>query len=303
MSQTEFLVWITNNQLPFLNQIAQILTFMGNEEFYLLIIPLVYWCFSKTIGFRLLYIFIFSVYVNSFIKIHTAIARPVGVENIQSLFLESAEVGSHYPRDSFPSGHAQGSATLWGYLAYKVATPLFWIVAITLIFFISVTRLYTGLHWPIDIISGILIAIFILVLGIKIENKLVQLPKKIHWLLVVIVPLLLVVLFPQSDGYKYAGFLLGAGIAYLIEASFVQMNLNTAILKKLIAYIIGVAGIVILQVGINIILPEVHLSDFLRYGLVGVWGLLGAPWLFVKLGLFPSDRHIERKPSRPPVAG
>jgi membrane-associated phospholipid phosphatase len=302
MSQTDFLIWITNNQLPLLNKIAQVFTFMGNEEFYFLIIPLVYWCFSKTVGFRLLYLFVFSVYVNSFIKIHSAISRPVGIEGIKPLFLESAEVGSHYPHDSFPSGHAQGSATLWGYLAYKVATPLFWIMAITLIFFISVTRLYTGLHWPIDIISGILIAIVILVIGIKIEDKLVQLPREIHWFLIVVVPIVLVLLFPQTEGYKYAGFLLGAGIGYLVEIRFVQMNLNTSTLKKALAYIIGVTGIGILQVGAKIILPELPVSEFLRYGLMGAWGLLGAPWLFVKLRLYSSDQHIKRNQPRPPVS-
>ena len=28
---------------------------------------------------------------------------------------------------------------------------------------------------------------------------------------------------------------------------------------------------------------------FIRYGLTGLWGSLGAPWVFVKLGLAPSE--------------
>lgn len=188
--------------------------------------PLIYWCFSKTVGFRLLYIFVSSIYINSFLKINLAVSRPVGIEGIHSLFVGSAEVGSHYPHDSFPSGHAQGSTTLWGYLAYLIAKPMFWVLAVTLVFFISLSRLYTGLHWPLDVIAGILIAIVILVVGIKMEQKLKHFPRKVQWLLAIIVPILLVFLFPQPEGYKYSGFLLGSGIAYLIEGKYVRVNLE-----------------------------------------------------------------------------
>ncbi|MFC0558487.1 hypothetical protein [Halalkalibacter alkalisediminis] len=112
MNQAEFLRTITQYQHPLLDSIAVVLTFLGNEEFYFLLVPLVYWCFSKTAGFRLFYIFLLSVTVNAFLKITYAILRPIGVEGVQSIFISSAEVGSHYPYDSFPSGHAQGSTTL-----------------------------------------------------------------------------------------------------------------------------------------------------------------------------------------------
>jgi membrane-associated phospholipid phosphatase len=302
MTQTDFLIWITEHQHPLLDKLAYLLTFMGDAEFYLLILPLIYWCFSKTVGFRLLYLFIISIYINSLLKFTVSVSRPVGVDGVHSLFIESAEVGSHYPHDSFPSGHAQGSTTLWGYLAIIISKPAFWVLAVALIFLISLSRLYTGLHWPIDVVSGILIAIIILVAGTKIEEKLVHLPRKLQWLLAIIVPIFLVFLFPQPEGYKYSGFLLGAGIAYLMEGKYVQLNLKTAIWKKAFAYLIGMIGIVGLQVGLKWLLPSIAISDFIRYGGMAMWALLGAPWLFIKLGLYPTDRHIKTNQPRPPVS-
>jgi hypothetical protein len=216
--------------------------------------------------------------------------------------LDSTEVGSHYPHDSFPSGHAQGSATLWGYLAYLIAKPKFWVLAVILVFLISLSRLYTGLHWPIDVISGILIAIVILVVGIKIEEKLIHLSRSMQWLLAIIVPVLFVFLFPQSEGYKYSGFLLGAGIAYLIEGKYLRMNLETALWKKIVAYTIGMIGILALQTGLKLILPEVVISDFFRYGVMALWAILGAPWLFIKLGLYSTDHSIKTNQPRPPIS-
>ncbi|GGK16726.1 membrane protein [Caldalkalibacillus thermarum] len=289
MTQIDFLIWVTSWQNPFLNALAAVFTFMGNEEFYFLILPLVYWCMSKKTGFRLFYIFLVSVYVNALIKIYTGHPRPVGVEGIHSIFVSSAEVGSHYPYDSFPSGHAQGSTTLWGYLAYVLNKPWFWVVSVILIFCISFSRLYAGLHWPIDVAAGILIGIIVLVAGFRAAQTVSQLPVCLQWLLAAGFPLLLLVVFREPEGVKYAGFLLGAGAAYLVEQRYVQMNLRTAVWKKAIAFLIGMAGIITLQTGLKIIFPTYLLADFLRYTIMGIWGIGLAPWIFVKLGLYPSD--------------
>ncbi|MDQ0337909.1 membrane-associated phospholipid phosphatase [Caldalkalibacillus uzonensis] len=296
MTQIDFLIWVTSWQNPILNALAAVFTFMGDEEFYFLVLPFVYWCFSKAIGFRLAYIFLVSIYVNAFVKINTGLPRPVGVEGINSIFVSSAEVGSHYPYDSFPSGHAQGSTTLWGYLAYVVNKPWFWVVSVVLIFCISYTRLYAGLHWPLDVVAGILIGIIVLVVGIRISQAVSQVPSWLQWLLAFGFPLLLLVLFRESEGVKYSGFLFGAGVAYLLELRYVQMNLRTAVWKKAIAFLIGMDGIIALQTGLKIILPTYLMSDFLRYAVVGIWGIGLAPWVFVKVGLYPTDLDLGTPP-------
>ncbi|WP_216828604.1 phosphatase PAP2 family protein [Alkalihalobacterium elongatum] len=292
MNQTEILVTMTELQNPFLNFIALILTFLGNEEFYMIILPLVYWCISKTAGFRLFYIFLMSIYINAFFKIHFAVKRPIDIEGVNSIFLESAKVGSHYPYDSFPSGHAQGSATLFGYLAYMINKRAFWIFAITIVLLISTSRLYSGLHWPTDVMVGISLAVIILTVAIAIEKRISRLTTKIKWLLAIVFPIVLMIVFPEEEGIKYAGFLLGAGVGYLLEAETNRMVISKQIWRKAVAFVVGIVGLVAIQSGLKFVFPDAVLFDFIRYGLVGLWGLYIAPVVFVLLKLYQTERTL-----------
>ncbi|MCT8139232.1 phosphatase PAP2 family protein (plasmid) [Anaerobacillus sp. CMMVII] len=291
MSQLDILQWFTQLQHPVLTVFARVLTFLGNEEFYFLILPLVYWCISKTVGFRLFYIFILSMYVNSFLKIYFAVTRPIGAEGVNNLFVSSAEVGSHYPHDSFPSGHAQGSTTLWGFLAYQSRSSLFMIGSIVLILLVSISRLYTGLHWPTDIIAGIGLGIGIIIVSMFVEKFLSTIGIGVKWLLAIIVPILLLLIFPEEEGFKFAGILLGAGIGYLLEGKFVNMEINRSLLRKAGAFTIGIVGMFAIQVGLKEVFPEEYIFDFIRYGLIGLWGLFLAPIVFVKLRIYEQENN------------
>ncbi|SDZ02680.1 PAP2 superfamily protein [Evansella caseinilytica] len=284
--ETEIVRFFTGLQQPLLDQLAWVLTFMGNETFYFLVLPFVYWCVSKKFGIRLLYVLVLSVYIKSFLKMTFAITRPVGTEGINSLYVESAEVGTHFPHDSFPSGHAQGSATLWWYIAASVKKRSFWIFSIILVLLISFSRLYTGVHWPADIIGGMAIATVILLVARFIENIIDSLTEMVKFILAVIVPLMLVLIFPEPEGYRYGGFLLGGGIGYFIEKNKLDMVIPSSWVNRLAAYLVGIAGIFALQTGLKAVFPEAWLFDGLRYALIGLWGLWIAPWLFVKIRLY-----------------
>ena len=154
------------------------------------------------------------------------------------------------------------------------------------------SRLYTGLHWPMDVLVGILLAVIILVIAVRIQTKISELSPKIQWVLAILVPFFIVIVFTEEEGIKYAGFLLGAGIGYLLEAKQVRMIISQKVSKKIIAYCIGIIGLFALQVGLKMILPEHIIYDFIRYGLIGLWGLLVAPYVFVKLKIYQADHNI-----------
>ncbi|MDQ0256559.1 membrane-associated phospholipid phosphatase [Evansella vedderi] len=286
--EVEILRFFTGLQQPVLDLFAWILTFLGDETFYFIIIPFVYWCISKPFGIRLLYVFLISVYINASLKALTAVTRPVGIEglNINALYVQSAEVGTHFPHDSFPSGHAQGSATLWGFIAYKLNRPKVWIAAGILVFLISIARLYTGVHWPTDLIVGVLIAAVIIAIYHVMEKRITALSEKTRLVLAVLVPVLMVILFTDSEGFSYGGFLLGAGIGFFLEKWYVGMVIPSRWSKRIIAYVIGVIGIFALQTGLKVLFPEGEVFDGLRYFIIGLFGIWIAPILFVKLGLY-----------------
>ena len=77
------------------------------------------------------------------------------------------EWGTHAASSSFPSGHAMSATVVYGTVAYLLArlqkhgwaralTLLFAVVMIALICF---TRLYLGVHYPSDVLGGIIVGL------------------------------------------------------------------------------------------------------------------------------------------------
>ncbi|WP_085521912.1 phosphatase PAP2 family protein [Tuberibacillus sp. Marseille-P3662] len=76
--------------------------------------------------------------------------------------LEHLVTVSYY---SFPSGHAMNSIAFFGLLAYLLRSRLknkgydfrfIWLAAALLIFLIGLSRVYLGVHYPMDVLGGFL---------------------------------------------------------------------------------------------------------------------------------------------------
>ena len=75
--------------------------------------------------------------------------------------------GTHAVTWSFPSGHAMSAAIVYGTVAYLAARlqkrhwhrVLTMLAALVIILLIAVSRLYLGVHYPSDVLAGILIGL------------------------------------------------------------------------------------------------------------------------------------------------
>lgn len=291
MIQVEILRWFTSIQTNNLNEVARIFTFMGNKEFYFFFLPVIYWCISKKIGFRLFYVLAFSKWINGLVKVLVAARRPVGLEGVRSLFVESADGGSQYPYDSFPSGHAQGSATLWGYMALLMKKRWIWIISIILIFFISIFRLYTGMHWPIDIIVGVSFGILMITLAKIVDPIITRSKRSTQWILAITVPVFLFLFFQQKVGAVYSGLLFGTGVGYLLEQTYVKMQISDRKTNRVVAYAFGFIGIILVQ-SLFKNWPEQVFFTFLKYSIFGLWVLFLLPALFVFLKIYKREEEV-----------
>jgi membrane-associated phospholipid phosphatase len=147
----------------------EIFTFMGDEWFYLFIAPIIYWCVSPGLGLRLGILLMFSAGVNSILKFLLHTPRPYWIEENVIPYSTNVSFGA-------PSGHAQNAVVLWGFLAYWIQRTWVWVIAIFLIFMISISRLYLGVHYPHDTLAGWLVGGLILIAYIKYEKPF------LHWL-------------------------------------------------------------------------------------------------------------------------
>ncbi|MCX7572044.1 phosphatase PAP2 family protein [Tumebacillus sp. DT12] len=281
--QMDLLLFIQSFANGFLDMMFIALSFIGDEEFYMAVVPLIFLGVHKQVGVRLGMVLAFSTFANEAMKWFFATPRPIGVEGIRNLYVESA------PGYSFPSGHSQGSATFWFYLATQVKRGWFTVCAAVLVLLIMLSRMYLGVHWPIDVLGGLVFGLLAVSAFVWVDawQKARGLPL---WVMVagaVLVPLGLLLVYQEPDGRKMVGFLIGFGVAYLIEKETVGMRLAKRWTRRILPVLVGVGGVFLLRALLKSVLPEEAPFDMLRYVIIGFWGAWVAPWLFVKVGWYP----------------
>jgi membrane-associated phospholipid phosphatase len=264
---------------PTLDSVFKVITFLGDEKFALLIVPFLYWALDKGLALRMGFLFLGSAYLNTVLKAVFAVPRPSpGVVRVIT------------PTEgySFPSGHAQTTATVWGYLATQVRRLWFWAVTTALIVLVSLSRVYLGVHYPQDVIVGtflglVLVAIYNWLLRLYVGRIQLSMPAKLA--IAFAVPLILLALHAETDTGSSMGTLLGLGVGVTLEGEWVRFSSAGSWGKRVARFVAGLIVLLALYFGLKAVLPEGLLFRTVRYALIGLWASLGAPWMFVKLRL------------------
>lgn len=286
MADTSFIIWIQQFANPFLDSFFKFVTFLGDEEYYILSIPLLFWLYNKKFALRFGAFFLLNAYINSFVKHIFKTPRP-------SVELHKIEQGGF----SFPSGHAQGNTSFWGYLAVQVGKRWAYVTAAVIFCLVAFSRVYLGVHFPIDIIFGILIGLaWITLYEVVVRRVKIQLSFTQWFLGSLVFSLALLLIHPTGDGPLTMGFLLGALWGYRLEADFVGFREKGNWWQNVIKAVAGIAGLFVLRMALKPILGSIlgspeeetvlyHAATFIRYLILGFWVTLVAPWLFKLVGL------------------
>ncbi len=296
----------------------QFFSFLGTQDFFFLVLPLVYWSINAQLGLRVAFILIASVTVNYCGKLWFAGPRPYWISGDVRAFSAETSFG-------IPSGHAQNAVGVWGMLASGVRKRWAWVAALTLAFLIGFSRLYLGMHFVHDVVVGWLIGAVLLWAFLRFWDSAAA------WLstkstmqqisLAFVVSLIMIALgyvsvarlngyvFPQAfhanalrssdelpdpvsieDIFTSAGtfFGLAAGVAWIMSKGGYQANGPAA--KRALRFFIGLVGVLILWRGLGAVLPQGEeiiplVLRYFRYTLVGFWISAGAPWLFFRFKL------------------
>ncbi len=283
----ELILWLQQFR-PALDLPFRAFAFVGDELFFLLFLPLVYWCLDRRLGARVTLLFLISAYVNAAAKELVDQPRPVIYD--QRVWAYSDVGGS----GGLPSGHTQNTLAVWGYLAAKVRRTWMWILAGVLIVCVPLSRLYLGVHFPHDLFGGYVIGALLLFVyvrwGERGEQWLARQSLGAQLALVAAFSIPLILIFLTEDGVTGGATLLGMGIGFAIQARWIGFEVDGVLWKRVVRYALGAAVMVGLWVGLRAAfsgLEPALLFRFIRYALMGFWGGAGAPWVFVKLGLAP----------------
>lgn len=271
----DIIKFIQSFSSPFLDTFFNYITMLGEETFILMIITLIYWCIDKKYGYRLGFTYLLSMALNGVVKELFKVPRPFFKDGIRTLRQETA---TGY---SFPSGHTQGCSTLFTSLMLYVDKLWFYFISTLIILLVCISRLYLGVHTPLDVIFGLILAIIIVYISNKILNKLTS--SKQYYLLLLFIPMFILGIFIKSEDYfKAAGIMSGFIIGYYIENNYIKFEPKQKIYFQIIKYVLGMLVCIFIQKYFKLILPKTNLGNFIRYFLVGSWITIFAPFLFEK---------------------
>lgn len=293
------------------------LSFFGTENFFLLLLPALYWCLEADIGLRVGIILLLSSSVNDALKMVFHGPRP---------YWYSAAVIHYAAENSFgvPSGHAQIAFGVWGMLASCSRKWWGWLIAMLVILLIGISRLYLGVHFPHDVILGWLIGALLLWLVLRFWKPATLWLNKMtlgQQILASFLGSLLLILFslipffwikitnwqPPQVWAEYAIHAVSLKIAFTTAGTLFgllaglswfhrQGGFHTGgpLWMRIFRYMLGLVGVLILYLGVKglsgLIVPETdavipYILRYIRYVLIGAWISAGAPWIFVKLKL------------------
>ena len=149
----QFLIWLQENvRTDFLTPVMKLITHLGDKGIFWILIAIVMLFFKKTrpLGIMAGIALVFSVLINNaLIKPNVGRIRPYEVVDGLKLLIER----QHDP--SFPSGHS--GASFAAAVVFLVKGPKkIGIPAIIMAALIAFSRLYVGVHYPTDVICGII---------------------------------------------------------------------------------------------------------------------------------------------------
>ena len=274
--ELQILRFIQQFMNPVLNTFFEVITFLGEETLIIPILAFIYWLIDKRKGELIAFSIFTTFLLNNFLKGIFDLPRPIGEEGIITL-REHTATGS-----SFPSGHTQAATTALTSGALILKKKPFTTFAVILSLLIGLSRLYLGVHYPKDVLVGLILGIAIAILCYKsfYSNH-----KKRHYLILFFVSIALLLFNQASDMIKAVGSFSGFVLGVTLENNYVNFSLPKNKIKGLLRFTIGLVLILGIKEGFKYILPVSLISDYFRYFMltfsaIGLW-----PWLFNKFKL------------------
>lgn len=268
LRSVELLLAIQRIATPSLDLLMRGLSFLGDEVFYFAVLVFLYWRVKRQLAVRLAVVVLSSLYVSFLLKEFFQIPRPMG-EGLRVL---------EVPEDfSFPSGHAQSVTSFWFFLALSLRKSFLFILAGVLVFLVSFSRLYLGVHYLGDVLCGAALGLFLAWVFSSLFRGLSS--KRVSSLsasfLLGFLSLVLFLFAPSPLGVKVAGSLSGVLFGYLLVTSM-GLGEESFSLRE---YVWGVGILVLLYLGGKSADIDGEWWLFTRYFLLNLYATFGFPLL------------------------
>lgn len=230
---------------------------------------------------------------------------------------------SSEPTFGMPSGHAQNAVSIWGTTARLIRLPWAYALAAGTCLLIGISRAYLGAHFLSDVIAGWTIGAVLLAASVVaepfLEKRLRGLDLKRQFVASLLASFVVIAFYALSlasigswelpsiwaanalaatgktinpispvDAFNAAGLLLGISLGYAVMQRRGGFRADGLFSRRLIRYILGMIGLILVWYGLGEglqMLADDWISAYMQTLLAGLWVTLGAPMLFIRLGL------------------
>ena len=275
----ELILWFRSVSSPALDAVLGYVTDLGSTMFYLVAVPVVYWCINRRAGYVIGMTVLAGGVCTDLAKAAMNAPRPFQVDTRitpNEHFLDTA-VGS-----GMPSGHAFNSMGFWLASAAQARRAWFTALSAALILLIGFTRMYGGVHFPLQVLWGwaggaaLAVAVgFVADYADRhLKGGLADLALISAGLVLLAYAFLPGLSSEAADDYiGLVGIIGGMSLGYYLHNRFVRTTAAGPAVKQAVKLAIGFAGFLGLRM----------LAD----GAVGIYPRLLLPLYFI-LGVWPS---------------
>lgn len=293
----DFLYWLESIRNPFLDTVMSFFTLFGSEIAFIVIALAIFWCVDKKEGYYLLFVGFFGTILNQFLKLFYRIPRPWEGTSLTVVDGAKADAGGY----SFPSGHTQNvTGTLGGIARWSKHWGIR-ILCIVVLLLTSFSRMYLGVHTPLDVSVSLAISAVLIFVFYPIMKKAADEPRVMSILLAVMVTISFAfVLYAnltdfgtaspenvyegRKNSFSLFGALLGFCIAYPVERKKINFSEKAPWYVQLLKMVGGLAGLLGIKEGLKLLFNAVGFTwvgtNAVRYFAVVLFAALVWPRVF-----------------------
>ncbi len=295
----EFLKLLQEMRTPFFAKIFSALTYLGDELVFMAAVLVVLWCVDKKWGYRLFAMGMFGTIFNQFLKAVFLVPRPwvldASIEPVPSAF----ESATGY---SFPSGHTQSAATLFGGIAVWLKKRAVTVVCVILVLLTGFSRMYLGVHTPLDVgvslVTGALTVMVFAYFYQKPQRGMrLSVATGIALVGAALALLLYVLLAPQTErnvaqfdeegvktAYTVFGTVVGLVASWLVDRYYLRYEVRAAWWAQVLKFVLGLGIIAlmrtVLKQPLHSLFQDSGAADGVRYFLMTITGVILWPLTF-----------------------
>ena len=298
----EFLYMLEKIRMPGLNEFMLTITRLGEETAFLVLALIVFWCVDKKRGYLLMSVGFLGTMANQFMKLWFRIPRPWVLDENFTILEAAREAATGY---SFPSGHTTSAVGTFGSIAATAKHRWTVWLCVILAVLVGFSRMYIGVHTPLDVIVGALTSLVLILTLRKCVNSHRGMKVLIALMIAAAIGLLAFVeLYPfpadtdehnlesgLKNAYTMIGCMTGVAIVYAGEKKYVNFSTAAVWWAQILKAVLGFGLVLAVKEGLRAPL-EALLGDPLparavRYFLIVVTAGLIWPLsfrFFAKLG-------------------